>query len=475
MSDLRSSRNRIVDEMVMVDDDSSSENDYNVKVNDNDSENDDVETGRRKRRIESNDGIVTEETEYRDRSNQIVVLERKNLQDDDDDDGDDKNKCSGIIIPPLSGSIKIRTRTRSQQELQEHHRRRSSGGGSSSSRDNCNNTRTRVDQEEYNTNLAATSAGNKLQQQEQEQEHHVSIVSAASAIAPSLNAAVTATATAATTTLMGSIPPTNKQQQQQTNNQNKDNKKSLWIPPLRQPQRNQNYNVIFNVNNKVLVHLTLLNMANNDELTKDTYTTSAVNKFGYPNREGKRSSTEKSDHHNQEKFHGPFMFILCEIKQVHFDESERYYTVHRYDTGIDQRANPGWMEPISDPIAISAALNATKYGTQNKNNINPSPLIGDGREVGDDDDDDDDDDDGWLIKLQIYWTLTIRPFHQRLRIATKIILTELLHGKRPFSCKIRVTGINLLVLCSIIFLFLEVVNLAWLSPSYDDEVAIVGT
>jgi hypothetical protein len=275
--------------------------------------------------------------------------------------------------------------------------------------------------------------------------------------------------------MMGSTPTNNNQ------NQNMETKKLSWIQPLRQPQQNHNQNFIYNVNDKVLVYLTLLNITNNDELTKDTYTTSAVNKYGYPNSKGegnKGSSTEKSsDHHhhhnntNQERFHGPYMFILCEIKQVHFDESERYYTVHRYDTGINQRANPGWMEPISDPIAISAALNAAKSGMK-KNNKNNNINS---REVGDNGDDDDDDDDGWLIKLQIYWTLTIIPFHQRLRIATKVILTELLHGDRPFSCKIRFTAINLLVLCSTVFLFLEVVNLAWFSPKYDNEVAIVGT
>ena len=475
MSDSRFSRSRIVDELVMVDDDSSSESDdYNV--NGNDSENDDVETGRRRRiRTDSSGKIVTEEeTAYReDQSNQI------DDNDDDNDQGDD-TKNSGIIIP-LSGSI--RSRTRSQHERQEHKQRRSSSSvGNSSIRDNINKANaqfhqvqesasssgtgtsssiisgfstptpsTRVNQEEYNTNLAATmaalSASNKLQQQQEQepQQRHGSILSTVSAIAPSVTAVVTAATTAATT------------------------KKLSWIPPLRQPQQNQNRNVIFNVNDKVLVYLTLLNITNNDELTKDTYTTAAVNKFGYPNKEGKRSSSiEKSDHHHQEKFHGPFMFILCEIKQVHFDESERYYTVHRYDTGIDQRANSGWMEPISDPIAISTALNAAKYGM--KNNNDPTTLIINGYDY-----DDDDDDDGWLIKLQIYWTLTIIPFHQRLRIATKIILTELLHGNRPFSCKIRVTSINLLVLCSTIFLFLEVINLAWLPPKYDNEIAMVGT
>ena len=487
MSDSRSSHNRIVDELVMVDDYSSSESDDDYNVHVNDSENDDVETGRRRRRIrtESSGKIVTdEETEFReDQSNQIGLNHQTNDDNDDNDDdndqGDDK-KCSGRIIP-LSGSI--RSRTRSQHERQEHKQRRSSSSvGNSSIRDNINKANaqfhqvqesasssgtgtsssiisgfstptpsTRVNQEEYNTNLAATmaalSASNKLQQQQEQepQQRHDSILSVVSAIAPSLTAAVTAAPTAATT------------------------KKLSWIPPLRQPQQNQNRNVIFNVNDKVLVYLTLLNITNNDELTKDTYTTAAVNKFGYPNKDGKRSSSiEKSDHHHQEKFHGPFMFILCEIKQVHFDESERYYTVHRYDTGIDQRANSGWMEPISDPIAISTALNAAKYGM--KNNNDPTTLIINGYDY-----DDDDDDDGWLIKLQIYWTLTIIPFHQRLRIATKIILTELLHGNRPFSCKIRVTSINLLVLCSTIFLFLEVINLAWLPPKYDNEIAMVGT
>ena len=70
---------------------------------------------------------------------------------------------------------------------------------------------------------------------------------------------------------------------------------------------------------------------------------------------------------------------------------------------------------------------------------------------------------------------TLLPFYRRLRLATKMLLTQLLLGEAPFSCKIRVTGINLLVLCSLAFLFLEVINLAFLPADFDDEMAIVGT
>jgi hypothetical protein len=58
--------------------------------------------------------------------------------------------------------------------------------------------------------------------------------------------------------------------------------------------------------------------------------------------------------------------------------------------------------------------------------------------------------------------------------AIKTLLTELLRGEPPFSCKVRITTINLLVICSTIFLFLPYYQLGFLSPEYDDDVAIFG-
>lgn len=215
----------------------------------------------------------------------------------------------------------------------------------------------------------------------------------------------------------------------------------------------------FAVNDTVLVFLTLLNVTNMED-PKDTFTVAPVNKYGFPAGEG-RTEAEKS---------GPYTFVICTVRHVHFDEDDRYYTVERADTGTQQRADSGWMEPLADPEGIEAAMNAarkTVRSTQDK----PEEVL---------------EETGFFQECMdtcmdiISWpsdfiVSTLLPFYRRLRLATKLLVTELLLGEPPFSCKIRVTGINLLVFCSIAFLFLEAMNLAFLPADFDDEMAIVGT
>ena len=86
----------------------------------------------------------------------------------------------------------------------------------------------------------------------------------------------------------------------------------------------------FAVNDTVLVLLTLLNVTNVED-PKDTFTVAPVNRYGFPQGEG-RSEEEKG---------GPYTFVLATIKHVHFDEDDRYYTVVRADTGTEQRADSG--------------------------------------------------------------------------------------------------------------------------------------
>jgi hypothetical protein len=215
----------------------------------------------------------------------------------------------------------------------------------------------------------------------------------------------------------------------------------------------------FAVNDTVLVFLTLLNVTNMED-PKDTFTVAPVNKYGFPAGEG-RTEAEKS---------GPYTFVLCTVRHVHFDEDDRYYTVERADTDTQQRADSGWMEPLTDPEGIAAALEAarkTVRSTQDK----PEEVL---EETGFFQDCIDTCMD-ILSWPRDFVVSTLLPFYRRWRFATKLLVTRLLLGDDPFSCKIRVTGINLLVLCSIAFLFLEVINLAFLPADFDKEMAIVGT
>ncbi len=69
----------------------------------------------------------------------------------------------------------------------------------------------------------------------------------------------------------------------------------------------------------------------NVEDPKDTFTVAPVNRYGFPQGEG-RTEEEKG---------GPYTFVLATVKHVHFDEDDRYYTVVRADTGTEQRADSG--------------------------------------------------------------------------------------------------------------------------------------
>ena len=60
------------------------------------------------------------------------------------------------------------------------------------------------------------------------------------------------------------------------------------------------------------------------------------------------------------------------------------------------------------------------------------------------------------------------------RAATKRQITLVLFGRSPYACWIRATGINILVVCSFIYLFLDVINLAFFSAESDLAVAVVG-
>jgi hypothetical protein len=215
----------------------------------------------------------------------------------------------------------------------------------------------------------------------------------------------------------------------------------------------------FGVNDTVLVFLTLLNVTNMED-PKDTFTVAPVNKYGYPAGEG-RTEEEKT---------GPYTFVLCFVKHVHFDEDDRYYTVERADTGTQQRADSGWMESLTDPYGIEAASGAAKRTTRSTQD-KPEEIF---------------EETGVLQNCMDtfmnilswpsdFFMSTLLPFFRKLRLATKRLLTQLLLGDAPFSCKFRVTGINLLVLCSITFLFLETINLAFLPADLDGEMAIVGT
>jgi hypothetical protein len=215
----------------------------------------------------------------------------------------------------------------------------------------------------------------------------------------------------------------------------------------------------FAVGDTVLVYLTLLNVTNGED-AKDAFTVSAVNKFGYPEGEGRTEDEKK----------GPYLYVLATVKQLHFEEDDRYYTVIRADTGSEQRADSGWMEPLTNLEGIEAAARAAKKTFRSVSNDQDELMDESGYFQ---------DVIGFLYDFAL-WPVyfvhnSILPGYRKIRSRAKLRVAQMIYGDSPFACRIQINGIHFLVLCSIIFLFLEVANLAFFPATYNTEVSIVGT
>lgn len=216
-------------------------------------------------------------------------------------------------------------------------------------------------------------------------------------------------------------------------------------------------NNLYDVDTKVLVLMTLLNVTNKVD-SKDLLTVCPVNRFGYPAGEGK----------TEEERSGPFNYVLCTVKKAHFDEDDRYYTVIRADTGSEQRADSGWMEPINEPAALEAAERAARRtgrsAARDAEEEHPSGVWSSCTDCG---------------KAIVSWPARfaktkVVPAYTMVRTKTKEQVAHVLYGDSPFACKIRLTIINLLVICSFVYLFIEVAALAFFPANWDFVVAVIG-
>ncbi|VEU33814.1 unnamed protein product [Pseudo-nitzschia multistriata] len=208
----------------------------------------------------------------------------------------------------------------------------------------------------------------------------------------------------------------------------------------------------FSVGDKVLVNRQIMNIANNVTVPR-WKKRHMVNKSGFPETQG-RTPQEKT---------GPFIYVACEVKTVPSDENEPYFTVERYDTGQRQRVQIDWgMILLEDPLAIKAAISAARM---TEAGLGVSSLSRESTH----------ENVSCTDRMIFYYRGTVVPLCRRTKRAGKACLVNLLHGNDPFSCKIRFTGINLLVMCSTVFLFLEVAQLAFLPADTDDICAAIGT
>jgi len=178
-----------------------------------------------------------------------------------------------------------------------------------------------------------------------------------------------------------------------------------------------------------------------------------LNRFGYPEGEGTKVEEQR----------GPYLYVLAQVKMVHFEEDARYYTVTRCDTGMDQRADSEWMvgESITSGQGLEAALQAAKMNKKVKaeQNANRSKNVNAG---------------SGKSHIEIFIeTYIIKPLSE-LRIFTKHQMRLMLLGLPPYSFEFKFTGVNLLVCCSILFMLLDQIRLAFAPPSWDRPIIILN-
>jgi hypothetical protein len=188
-----------------------------------------------------------------------------------------------------------------------------------------------------------------------------------------------------------------------------------------------------------------------------------VNRYGYPPGEG----------FTPEEQRGPYVYVLATVTKVHFEEDAEYYTVMRADTGVYQRADDEWMEPLrtaqGEAAARRAATEAPK-GSTNEQNLDQNresghsthgplytvvtPFI-------------------WLFGW--FYHIVVTRFYQWFENGKQVTQKNgrlFLNGMAPYSWSAKFTMVNFLVLCSMWYMFSDQLRLAFFPPSADWGLAI---
>jgi len=200
-----------------------------------------------------------------------------------------------------------------------------------------------------------------------------------------------------------------------------------------------------------------------------------VNKYGFPPGRGE----------TPEERRGPYKYVLASVKVVHFEEIQAYYTVMRMDTGADQRADVDYMEPIRSSRGYEAAMQAANE---------PAP-----QQAGDSDLLLNNDSKGrefsqnkclaclelmcltillpflWLFDCFRYgWDTFVAPVWTAVSRFSKQQAKLILYGNQPYRCRLRLTCVNFVVVCSTWYMFIDQARLAFFPPSADTAVASVN-
>jgi hypothetical protein len=187
-----------------------------------------------------------------------------------------------------------------------------------------------------------------------------------------------------------------------------------------------------------------------------------VNRYGFP-------EWDVGMYRTSEQRRGPYLYVLAKVVSVHFGEDAQYYTVRREDTLEYQRADAQYMEPMLNQVGIDAAKIAAKkkwfsYNDEEFTSGAGSATLGVVRGKSD-----------RLRPCLDSMNNCTRTCRKRLGEVYRKVKQQTdacLNGKRPYGISCRFTGVNLLVVCSIWYLLIDSVKLAFLPASTDYSCAI---
>jgi hypothetical protein len=239
-----------------------------------------------------------------------------------------------------------------------------------------------------------------------------------------------------------------------------------------------------------------------------------VNRFGYPFGEGSTPDERR----------GPYQYILATVKQVHFEEIHPFYTVTRADNGRNQRANAPEIWPIlteraellaarlmarrtsshSRPTTLHHTHSQSPHNTPLYHHYSSGASGGGGDAVtaaafGDHHHHHQADHShhhpsvrvprgaaAWLQSAIYYaswplvwiddvayfvWMAYLSPVVVSCCTFVRQQSQRFLYGREPYICRLRLTAVNFIVLCSTTFMFIDHFRLAFLPPWSDHIVA----
>eukprot|EP00549_Striatella_unipunctata_P021916 CAMPEP_0118717148 /NCGR_PEP_ID=MMETSP0800-20121206/27951_1 /TAXON_ID=210618 ORGANISM="Striatella unipunctata, Strain CCMP2910" /NCGR_SAMPLE_ID=MMETSP0800 /ASSEMBLY_ACC=CAM_ASM_000638 /LENGTH=1321 /DNA_ID=CAMNT_0006623759 /DNA_START=80 /DNA_END=4045 /DNA_ORIENTATION=- len=235
---------------------------------------------------------------------------------------------------------------------------------------------------------------------------------------------------------------------------------SEWLTGATSPNNTRNYRR-FAVNDRVLVFLNILNhmQSTADEEFREKVTNNPVNKYGFPPGKGTNPEEQK----------GPFVYVLATVIMAHYEEDAIYYTIKRADTGSEQRANSDWMEPLKNHRGEAAAHAAAKQSIAEERKrellqLNDEPT----------------QKQGWCSCLAYPFRVvkkSLLRYRKSLGLWSEVYKLEVqrvLYGDQPYGFRVKFTGINFLVWCNFLFMFIDQLTIAFFPPSFDDALRVIS-